>query len=165
MVLVVTCCWGPPLNVHFQPVIQRRRTPCAWRNQRCSHYGYNTLHGPFNTYAKYHCSKLGHAVVMTIWNIDAWRRQKYLTPAVSCYFMSLSDKVSHLLDCMMLLSQIIASMISTVRFERNNLHFTIEDILKGELNWNVYEITPPRYAIDKCMLYRLYFKEHGFLKE
>ena len=35
-------------------------------NQLCSNYGYNTRHGPFNTYAKYHCSKLGHAVVMTI---------------------------------------------------------------------------------------------------
>ena len=47
----------------------------------------------------------------------------------------------------MLLSQIIATMISTAKFERNNLLFTIEDILKGEFNWNMYEITPPCYVI------------------
>ena len=75
---------------------------------------------------------------MNIWNIDVWQRQRYLNPAVS-----LSDKVSYLLDSIMLLSQIIATMISTVKFERNNLPFTIEDILIGEFNWNMYEITPP----------------------
>ena len=53
--------------------------------------------------------------------------------------MSLSDKVSYLLDSIMLLSQIIAAMISTVKIERNNLPFTSEDILKGQLNWNMYE--------------------------
>ena len=134
-------------------------------NQRCSNYGYNTRHGPFNTSAKYHCSKLRHAVVMYIWNIEAWQRQKYLTPAVSCYFMSLSDKVSYLLDSIMLLTQIITSMISTVKFKRHKLPFTIEDILKGEFNWNMYEITPPCYVINICIVYRLYFKQHGFLKE
>ena len=55
--------------------------------------------------------------------------------------MSVSDKVSYLLDSIVLLSQIIATIISTVRSERNNLSFTIEDILKGEFNWNMYEIT------------------------
>ena len=60
---------------------------------------------------------------MNIWSIDAWQRQKYLTSAVACYFMSLSDKVSYLLDSVMLLSQSIATMISTVKFERNNLPF------------------------------------------
>ena len=69
---------------------------------------------------------------MNIWNIDACQRQQYLTLADSCYFMSLSDKVSYLLESIMLLSQIIATMISTVKFERNNLPFSIEDILKGE---------------------------------
>ena len=48
----------------------------------------------------------------------------------------------------MSLLQIIATMISTVNIERNNLPFTIEDILKGEFNWNMYEITPPCYAIN-----------------
>ena len=102
---------------------------------------------------------------MDIWNIDAWQRQKYLTPAVSCYFMSFSDKISYLLDSIMLLSQIIATMISTVKFERYNLPFTGEDILKGEFKWNIYEITSPCYIINICILYRLYFKELGFLKE
>ena len=80
---------------------------------------------------------------MNIWNIEAWHRQKCLILVVSCYFMSLSDKVFYLLDSSMLLSQIIATMISTARFERNNLPFTIEGILKGEFNWNIYEITSP----------------------
>ena len=79
--------------------------------------------------------------------------------------MSFSDKISYLIDSIMLLSQIIATMISTVKFERNNLPFTIEDILKGEFNWNMYEITPPCYVIDLCILYRLYFKQRDFLKE
>ena len=74
---------------------------------------------------------------MIIWNIGAWQRQKYLSLAVSCYFMSLSDKVSYPLDNIMLLSQIIAIMISTAKFERNNLPFIIENILKGEFNWNM----------------------------
>ena len=69
--------------------------------------------------------------------------------------MSLSDKLSYLLDSIMLLSQIIASMISTVKCERNNLPVTIEDILKGEFNWSMYEITPPCYAINVCILFRL----------
>ena len=74
--------------------------------------------------------------------------------------MSLSDKVSYLLDSIMLLSQIIATMISTVKFERNNLPFTIEDILKGEFNWNMYEIIPPCYVINICILYLLCFKKN-----
>ena len=40
----------------------------------------------------------------------------------------------------MLLSQIISTMISTVKFERKNLPFTIEGILKGEFNWNIMEL-------------------------
>ena len=79
--------------------------------------------------------------------------------------MSLSDKLSNLLDSIMLLSQIIATMISTVKFERNNLPFTIQDLLKSEFNWTMYEITTPFYAIHACILYRLCFKQHGFLKE
>ena len=148
----------------FIVVVNEGELPVPGDKQRCSNYGYNTRHGPFHTYAKYHCSKLRHAIVMNIWNKEAWQRQKYLTPAVSCYFMSLSDKLSYLLDSIMLLSQIIATMISTVKFKRNNLPFTIEDILKGEFNWNMYEITPPCYVINTCILYRLYFK-HGFLKK
>ena len=133
-------------------------------NQRCPNYGYNTRHGTFNTYAKYRCSKLGHALVVNNWNKDVWPRQKYLTPAVSCYFMSFSDKVSYGLDNVVLLLQIIAPMVSTVKSERNNLFFTIEDILKGEFNWNMYEITPTCYAMNICILYRIYLKK-CFLEE
>ena len=134
-------------------------------NQRCSNYGYNTRHGQFNTYAKHHCSNMGHAVAINIWNKDVWRRQKCPTPAVSCYFMSVSDKIAYLVDSIMLLSQITVKMISTVKFERNNPPFTVEDIPKCEFNWNMYEITTLCYAINICILYWLYFKEHGFLKD
>ena len=79
--------------------------------------------------------------------------------------MSFSDKVSHLLDSIILLSKIIATMISTVKFERNNRPFTIEDILKGEFNWNMYEITLPCYVMNICILYQFHFKQHDFLKE
>ena len=149
----------------FILVVNEEELTVPGDTQRCSIYGYNTYHGPFNTYAKYRCFKLGHAVEMNIWNIDVWQRQKYLTPAVSCYFMSLSDKVSYLLNSIMLLSQIIGTTISTVKFERNILPFTIEDIIKGEFNLNMYEITPPCYVINISILYRLYFKQKNFLKE
>ena len=79
--------------------------------------------------------------------------------------MSLSYKWSYLLDSIMQLSQIISTMISTVEFERNNLSFTIEDFLKGEFNWNMYEITPPCYAINACILYPLCLNNMVFLKE
>ena len=149
----------------FILVVNEEELSVPGDNQRCSNYGYNTRHGTFNRYAKYCCSKLGHAVVGNIWNIDVWPRQKYLTPAVSCYYMSLSDEVSYLLDSIVLLSQNIATMISTVKSDRNNLSFTIEDIFKGEFNWNMYEITPTCYVINICILYRLYFKQNDFPKE
>ena len=76
--------------------------------------------------------------------------------------MSLSYEWSYLLDSIMQLSQIISTMISTVKFEINNLPFTIEDFVKGEFNWNMYEITPPCYAINTCILYLLFFKQHDF---
>ena len=38
-------------------------------------------------------------------------------------------------------------MIFTVKFERNNIPFTIEDILNSEFNWDMYEITPPCYVL------------------
>ena len=149
----------------FILVVNEEELSVPGDNQRCPNYGYNTRHGTFNTYAKYRCFKLGHAVVVNIWNIDVWPRQKYLTPAVSCYFMSLSDKVSYLLDSIVLLSQILATMISTVKSDRNNLSFTIEDIFKGEFNWNMYEITPPCYVINICILYRLYFNKIIFWRK
>ena len=111
------------------------------------------------------CSKLGHTIVMNIWNIDAWQRQGYFTSATSCYFMPFSHNSSYLLDSVMLLSQIIATKRSTVKFERNKPLFTIEDILEGEFNWNMYEITSLCYAINACISYRLCFEQHDFLKE
>ena len=148
----------------FILVVNERELSVPGDNQRCSIYACNTRHGPFNAYAKYHFSKLGHVVVMNIWNIDAWQRQRYLTPAVTCYFMSLSDKVSHLLDSIILLSQIIATMISTVKFERNNLPFTIEDILKGEFNWKLWNYTA--VLCNKYMyVVPIISKHNDFLKE
>ena len=164
VVFVVTCCWRPLLNANFILVVNKGELSVPGYNQRCSNNGYNTRHGWFNTHVKYHCSKFGHTVVMNIWNIAAWQSQRYLTSAKSCYFVSLSDKLSYLLDSFKLLSQIIATMVSTVKFERNNLPFTIEDILKGEYNGNMYENTPPCFAIYTCVLYRLCPKQHGFLK-
>ena len=58
----------------------------------------------------------------------------------------------------MLLSQISATMISSAKIEKNNLPFTIENVDKGEFNWNMHEITPPFYVINICILYRLYLK-------
>ena len=88
------------------------------------------------------CSKLGHAVVMNIWNIDAWQRQKSL------------PRQGH-----------VATMISTVKFERNNLPSSTGDLLQGEFNWNMYEITPPYYVMNICILYRLYLNNMVFLRK
>ena len=149
----------------FIPVVNEGGLSISGDYQRYSNYGYNTCHGPFNKYAKYHCSKLGHAVVMNIWNIDARQRQKHLTSTVLCYFMSHSDRVSYRLDSIIMLSQIIATMISTVKFERNNLPFTIENVLKGEFNWNMHKITPPCYVINICILHDYISNNIVFLRK
>ena len=73
----------------FILVVNEGKLSVPGDNQRCSNCGVNTRHGPFKTYAKHHCSKLGHAVVMNIWNIDAWPRQKSLprqSHVISLYF-------------------------------------------------------------------------------
>ena len=64
---------------------------------------------------------------MTIWNIDAWQRHKNFSLTVSCYFMSFSDKVSYLLDSIMLLSQIIAVMISTAKLSSSSKFISNRD--------------------------------------
>ena len=115
----------------FILVVNKGELSVPGDNQWCSNYGYITRHGVFNAFAKYQYFKLEHVVVMNIWNIDALQRQKSLTPAVSCYFMYFSDKVSYLFDNIMSLSQIIATMISTVQFERNNLPFPLKTFLKA----------------------------------
>ena len=92
-------------------------------------------------------------------------RYRRLAKAESCYFIILSDKVSYLLYSIILLSQIIATTISTVKFERNNPSFTIGYILNGEFNWNMYEITPPCHVINICILHRLYHKQPDCVKD
>ena len=68
---------------------------------------------------------------MTIWNIDAWKGQKYISLAVSCYFMSISDKVFHIPDSIMLLSPIIAIMISTAKIEKITSLSPLKTFLKA----------------------------------
>ena len=133
IVFVVTC---PLLNVQFHPGNQPRGTLCAWPQPTVLLIIHVTDHltHMLSTVAL----SWGIRSAMNIWNIDAWQRENYLTSAEWYHFMALSDKLSYLLDGIMLLSQIIATMLSTVKFERNNLPFTIRDILKGEFNWTVY---------------------------
>ena len=50
----------------FILVVNEEELSVPGDNQRCSNYSYNTRHETFNTYAKYRCSKLGHAVVVNI---------------------------------------------------------------------------------------------------
>ena len=145
----------------FILVVNEGKLSVPGDNQQCSNYGCNTRHGKFNRYDKYRCSKLGHAVVVNIWNIDVWPRQKHLTPAVSCYFMSLSEKY---LICLIVLCCYRRPLPQWYPLSYLT-EITIEDILKGEFNWNMYEITPPCYVINICILYRLYFKQNDFLKE
>ena len=172
---------------------------------------------------------------MNIWNIDVWQRKNYLTSAESCYFMSLSDKLSCLLDSITLLSQItlhwrhnepdgvsnhqprdcLLNCLFRCRSKKtsklratglcaenspgtgefpaqkasnaenvsiwwrhhalqpsyplsNSKEITSLSPLKTFLKANsteTYEITPPYYAINTCILHRLCFNKHAFLKE
>ena len=52
-------------------------------NQQC---GYITCYGLVYSHAKYHCFKLEHVAVMTIWNMDARQRQIHPTLAVYVSF-------------------------------------------------------------------------------
>ena len=148
----------------FTLVVNEGKLYVPGDNQRCSNCGYNTRHGLFKTYAKHHCSRLGQAVVMNIWNMDAWPRQKSISR--QSHFISLYFQINYLI-CLIVLYCYRRSLPPwyQVKFERHNLPFTIGNIGKGEWNWNMYEITPPCYVINICILYRLYLKQHGFLKE
>ena len=79
---------------------------------------------------------------MTIWNIDVWQKQKHFSLAVSCHYMSFSDKVFYWLDSTMFLSQIIAIMIYTAKLEINNFPCTTENILKSELTETCMKLHP-----------------------
>ena len=93
-----------------------------------SKYGYIIRHGPFWSHAKYHC---------TFRDIGSLWRQGYVTWTESCCFMSVSNKLSYLLVNSMLLSQISATTIFIVKFERNKIALTNEDNLKCEFNWSM----------------------------
>ena len=102
----------------------RRYNLLGWMRVFCSH-------------AKYHHTKLGHTIVMNIWNVDTQQRQRYLTWAESCYIMFVSNKLSDLLVSIMLLSQHRVTIIFTVRFVINNIAYNIKESLEGQSNWNM----------------------------
>ena len=105
-VLVVFFCGASILNVQFCPGSRRKRLLCTRRHPKMYQvYGYITHHGLYCSHAKYHYINLGHTVVMKIWIIDSRQSQGYRTWAELCYFMSVSTKLSYLLDSIMLLSQ------------------------------------------------------------
>ena len=58
----------------------------------------------FYSDAKYNYTKLEHVVVMNILNVDTRQRQIYHMKAKLCYFMSVSNKLSHVLVSITLLS-------------------------------------------------------------
>ena len=64
-----------------------------------------------SSHVKCHHTKLGHMVVIDIWNVDAQQRETYLTWAESCYIMSVLNNLSYLLVSIMLLSQDRVPMI------------------------------------------------------
>ena len=102
--------------------------------QQYAKYGYNTHHGLCCLHAKYHRTQLGHAVVMSIWNVDAQQRQRHLNKAESCYIMSVSNKLSYLPVSIILLSQDKVTIIFTVKYNISNIAFTIKDSFEGQSN-------------------------------
>ena len=74
---------------------------------------------------------------MNICNVDAQQRQSYLTWADLCYIMSISSKLCDLNISIMLLSQDRVSIIFPVKFEINNIDFTIKGSFEGQSDLNV----------------------------
>ena len=72
-----------------------------------------------------------------------------------CYFMSVSNKVSYLIVSIMLLSQDRIIIIFTVKFEINNIAFTLKDSFEGQSNWKMNWITPSDYAMHLCTFHFL----------
>ena len=62
-------------------------------------------YGPFCSHAKYDYTKLGHTVVMNIWNEDARQRRTYLIWVDLCNIISVLNKLFYLLVDIMLLLQ------------------------------------------------------------
>ena len=84
---IVTLCRRPLLKVQFHPG-NRRRIPLFVRRRRTMfqmwlHYTPHTIF----LHAKYHFKKLGHMVVLNIWNVDVQQRQWYLTWAELFYIL------------------------------------------------------------------------------
>ena len=132
-------------------------------------HGYITHHGFFCLHVKYHYTKLGHTTVMNIWNVDAQQRQRYLTWSnhvilcqfqISCYIMSVSNKLSYLLVSIVLLSHDRATIIFTLKVKMNIIAFIIKGSFEGRSNWNMDWITPYDFAIDICIFHYLCFRRH-----
>ena len=126
--------------------------------QQYSKYGYITHHELFCLYAMYHNTQLGHAVVMNIWNVDAQLRQRYFTWTESCYIVLVLNKLSYLLISMMLLSQDRVTIIFAVKFEINNMTFTIKKLfwMSIQLEHRLYYIVRlhNKYTyISSCMFW------------
>ena len=102
--------------------------------EKCSKYGYITYHGLFGLYARYPFTKLGHTVVMNIWNVETLTKAMYHTWAELRCIMSVSNKLSYLLVSVMLLSQDRITIIFTVKFEINNITFTIKYSFESQSN-------------------------------
>ena len=131
--------------------------------QQYSKYGYITHHDLCCLHAKYHHTQLGYTVVMSIWNVDAQQRQRYLNWDKSCYIMSVSHKLSYLFVSIILLSQDRITIIFTVKFKINNIAFNIKISFEGQSNWNMDWSTPLQCVINICLFYRVCFGRHCYI--
>ena len=127
-VSVVTYRWDTLVNAQQQPGSQPRGSLRAWGQptmlKTWLHYTSRASH------VKYHCTKLGSTVVMSIWNTDARQRQNNLSWLKSCYFISGSNKWSDLFVSIMVFLQVSATIIFTVKFEKITSLSQIKTILK-----------------------------------
>ena len=133
VVFIVTYCWGPLWMSSINLVVDQGDLYVPGDSQQWSKYGYI-----------YHASR-------------------YFTWAELCYCMSVSNKLYFLLVNVILISPISATIIFTVKRERNNIAFTNKDNCKGEFNWNMSEITLPDSTITLCIFCRLCFGKRYFL--
>ena len=129
--------------------------------RQCSTSGYIILHGLFCLHAKDQYTRLGHTIVMKIWNAEAQQRQRYLNWDELYHIMSVLKRSSYLL--VMLSSQDMFTIIFTVKFEINNIAFTIKSSFEDQSNWNMNWITLLCYAMHICLFYRLWFRWHCYL--
>ena len=94
---------------------------------------------------------------MSIWNLDAQKRQRCLTWAELCYIMSISNNLSYLLVNIMLLSKDRVAIIFTAKFEIDNIAFT-----KNRQFWRSTQLKQGlNYTI--CLFYDLSFGRQCYL--